>query len=996
LEIRDTVPIRNREKPALRSLVVRSSLALKTGVTIWLPLLVLGAGLLGGGAARAGGPVYGCTEVDLDTALAQAGNVYFTQSCSITLTAPIEISQDTILNAQSYSVTINGGGIGPIFQVDPGITFSNLGLTISGGANTNGGAYYILDGAFVTLTNCTVMNNSAVALYGLNGIDGVGSLEVQGSPGQSGTAGWPALGGAILNLGHLALLNCVLTNNSATGGTGGQGGAGGAGYTPGGYTGGNGGNGGPGGTACGGAVYTAGQGTILASNCTFAANTVTGGAGGQGGPGGAGFIAGLPGGGGAGALAAGGGIYCNPNQAVVVNCTFYGNSVQGGNSAGGGTDENGNGKNGQNGAKGLGGGLCCLGGGAVTNCTFYTNRVVGGAGGAGGDGSVNAGTGGAGGNGAGGGIYGTGVVSVVNCTLASGNALGGPAGTNGTGAGTLLASAGVGEGGGLASGGGLFLVMNSMFSTNVVAPTNGLGTNIYAVAGRITDGGYNITTDSSHLWTHSHTLKNTDPKVFSPAWNGGYTMTMALSNSSPAIDAIPLTNSFPPIDQRGVHRPLGRGADIGAFELATFPAIIQQPANLVQTNGNEASLSVSATGLTDERLYYRWRFYGTNTLSPTNVPAQIGPTYLFTSLDLTNVGYYDVIVSNILGAVTSDVVGLSILPSITQQPVSVEAFEQTLALFKVTAIGETAGGDRSLAYQWQFNNVNIPGAATNQLGTNYSYTLPSVDATNGGNYTVVITNAAGGITSAIVTLAVDAAPYIQPTNQTVAPGSPASFTVYASGEAPFTYQWQHDGTNLPAVGLTYTIPSVQENDAGPYVVVVSGDFNPGYASAYLGVGTLPAIIAQPTNVIVPPGQEATFSVTATGGQLAYQWNLNGGPVPGATTATYNIPIVGPANVGSYTVTVSNSAGSVVSDQVELSLAALVVQPAIQANAVSNTFYLSFQSVTNLTYIIQYADQLSDANINWVSLATNNGTGGVMTYSYPVTNAASGFYRIQVQ
>ncbi len=285
-----------------------------------------------------------------------------------------------------------------------------------------------------------------------------------------------------------------------------------------------------------------------------------------------------------------------------MNCTFYGNSVQGGISAGGGTDVNGNGKNGQNGANGLGGGLCCLGGGAVTNCTFFTNTVAGGAGGTGGDGRVNAGIGGNGGNGAGGGLYGTGLVSVVNCTFANCSALGGAAGANGSGAGTLLGSAGVAQGGGLASGGGLFLVMNSMFSTNFVAPTNSLGTNIYAVTGKITDGGYNLTTDASHLWTNSHTIKNTDPKVFVPAWNGGYTMTMALSNSSPAIDAIPLTNSFPPIDQRGIHRPLGRGADIGAFELATFPAIIQQPVNIVQTNGNPAILAVSASGATDLRL----------------------------------------------------------------------------------------------------------------------------------------------------------------------------------------------------------------------------------------------------------------------------------------------------------------------------------------------------------------------------------------------------------
>jgi hypothetical protein len=627
----------------------------------------------------------------------------------------------------------------------------------------------------------------------------------------------------------------------------------------------------------------------------------------------------------------------------------------------------------------------------VTNCTFFTNTVVGGSGGVGGDGIVNGGTGGKGGSGAGGGIYGTGQVSVVNCTFANCSAMAGASGTNGSGNGTLAPNLGAGQGGGLASGGGAFLVMNSMFSTNVVAPTNALGTNIYAVAGKITDGGYNLTTDASHLWTNIHTIKNTDPKVFLPAWNGGYTMTMGLSNSSPALNAIPLTNSFPPIDQRGVHRPLGSGADIGAFELATFPAIIQQPVSVVQTNGNAVTLTVSATGATDLRLYYWWRCYGTNdTVSPTNVPGQIDATYTFASLDLTNVGYYDVVISNRLGSVTSDVVSLSILPSITVQPVSIEAFAQTLAWFRVTVLGEAADGDRSLSYQWQFNGVNIPGAATNQIGTNFTYTLPSVDSTNGGNYTVVVTNAVGGITSAIVTLSVDAVPYIVPTNQIVALGATATFAVYASGEAAFTYQWEHYGTNISGVGLTYEIPSVQESDAGPYTVVVSGDFSPAYAQAFLGVGTLPVITAQPQDLVVTQGQEATLSVTATGAQLAYQWSFNGTAIADATSASYSISSVGPANAGAYTVTISNSAGSIVSNPAQLYLAPLLVEPAIQAN----TFNFSFQSSSNITYIIQYTEQLSIPN--WLSLATTNGTGGVITYSYSVTNAASGFYRLLVQ
>ncbi len=44
----------------------------------------------------------------------------------------------------------------------------------------------------------------------------------------------------------------------------------------------------------------------------------------------------------------------------------------------------------------------------------------------------------------------------------------------------------------------------------------------------------------------------------------------------------------------------------------------------------------------------------------------------------------------------------------------------------------------------------------------------------------------------------------QPTNQTVYAGSNATFTVAVSGTGPFTYQWQHNGTNLPD-NIIYTV-----------------------------------------------------------------------------------------------------------------------------------------------------------------------------------------------
>ena len=246
-------------------------------------------------------------------------------------------------------------------------------------------------------------------------------------------------------------------------------------------------------------------------------------------------------------------------------------------------------------------------------------------------------------------MYNTGTVVVVNCTFSSCGAIGG---TNGVGGGLALpgkdGSPGSGRGGDVAQASGAFVLRNSILAASSA------GTNAYDTsASRITDGGYNISSDAS-LNLSGTSRKNTDPILGSLANNGGSTQTMAVQSNSPAINKIPVALS-PATDQRGIPRPQPQGglSDIGAYELVTRPAILTQPQSQTIAQGSNATFTVVAFG---DPLTYQWRFNGTN------ISAATSSAYTVSGGDWTDAGKYDVIVANNSGSVTSLTAVLSVYP----------------------------------------------------------------------------------------------------------------------------------------------------------------------------------------------------------------------------------------------------------------------------------------------------------------------------------------------
>jgi Immunoglobulin I-set domain len=181
----------------------------------------------------------------------------------------------------------------------------------------------------------------------------------------------------------------------------------------------------------------------------------------------------------------------------------------------------------------------------------------------------------------------------------------------------------------------------------------------------------------------------------------------------------------------------------------------------------------------------------------------------------------------------------SVAPTITAQPQDLSVPATQAARFAVAAAGTSP-----LSYQWRQGGIDIPGA------TAFDYTIAAASlADSGTRYSVLVSNAAGTVTSNAALLTVTAAPSVpvitsSPTNASVSAGQSASFSVLASGAPTLRYQWTKNGAPIAgATAASYTTPATVLADSGTrFAVVVSNDLaSTASAEASLTVtGTVPS------------------------------------------------------------------------------------------------------------------------------------------------------------
>ncbi|MDP4261181.1 MAG: T9SS type A sorting domain-containing protein [Bacteroidota bacterium] len=397
----------------------------------------------------------------------------------------------------------------------------------------------------------------------------------------------------------------------------------------------------------------------------------------------------------------------------------------------------------------------------------------------------------------------------------------------------------------------------------------------------------------------------------------------------------------------------------------TAPVITAQPVSQTVCTGTNVTFSVAATGT---GLTFQWRNGGVNISGATT------SSFTINNVTTANAGNYDVVVSGICAPVaTSNTVALTVntAPFITSQPSSQTTCAGGNITFNVTATGT------GLSYQWRKNGINISGA------TNSSFNINGVVAGDAGNYDVVVSGACPApAISNPVTLTVNTAPAItvQPVSQSVCAGINVTFSVTASGSG-LTFQWRKGGVNITgATNNSFTINGVVATDAGNYDVVVSGICTPPVTSstATLTVNAVTAIGTQPLSQTICAGSNVTFSVTATGTLLTYQWRKGGVNINGATASSFTINGAITADAGSYDVIVSGTCGTVTSGIAILTVnaaTAISTQPASQVVCAG----------TNITFSV--AATGSNLSFQWRKGGVN--ISGAVSSSFIINNVVPG-------
>ena len=236
----------------------------------------------------------------------------------------------------------------------------------------------------------------------------------------------------------------------------------------------------------------------------------------------------------------------------------------------------------------------------------------------------------------------------------------------------------------------------------------------------------------------------------------------------------------------------------------------------------------------------------------------------------------------------------------------------------------------------------------------------------------------------------------QPKNVSVAAGGTAAFKVVATGAT--SYQWYYrtsstgTWTKVSAASgktATYSLTAEARHNGYQYRCKVTNAAGSVYSNTVtLTVSSKPSITAQPSDVSVAAGGTATFKVTATGA-TSYQWQYRKTPTGAWTavaaasgkTSTYKLTTAARHNGYQYRCKITNSAGSVYSNTVTLTVKPKITsQPTGKTVTAGTTVHFKVTAENATSYQWYYRKTPTGA---WTAVAAASGK----TADYSLTTAA---------
>ena len=328
----------------------------------------------------------------------------------------------------------------------------------------------------------------------------------------------------------------------------------------------------------------------------------------------------------------------------------------------------------------------------------------------------------------------------------------------------------------------------------------------------------------------------------------------------------------------------------------------------------------------------------------TGIPAAVGITaVLLGAKNATGTGN---------ATLTITVVAAGVAPLITNKPLTAAGTVGTPFGFAITASGSPTSyaasplpaGLSIVAATGVITGIPTAAGSTSVL-------LNATNATGTGFAALTITITAAGVAPIITNL---------PLTDAGTVGTPFGFVIAASG-LPTRYAASPLPAGLVCNSATGVITGTP-TAVGTTAVQLSATNSTGTGNATLTITVTaapisPRITTQPLSQTVSTGTTATLIVVASGSPApTYQWYLDGVLLPGATNATRTIANVQAANAGAYTVTVANTAGTVVSTAATVKIvSSRIVNFSVRAQANSGSQTLTLGCVVsgnNMTLLLR--------------------------------------------